>query len=239
MARNKHTAHQRFFYHPDPAVGVFDETESGHMVRVLRMQTGDVFTLTDGIGNLFTAHITDAHPKRCQYELVLTDAPIASRPTLHLAVALTKSADRIEWALEKCVEIGIGRFTPLVTERTERGQINHKRLEQIAVSAIKQSRQVWLPQIDELMSLPDFLELQHPPLLIAHCADTGQETMFNDVLSKQSKHVSMLIGPEGDFTPEEVLLAIKAGATPVRFNTPRLRTETAAVFACSVVNSML
>lgn len=236
MARNKHTAEERYFYHPDPSVGVFDEIESGHLVRVLRMQNGDEFTLSDGKGNLFSAVIVDAHVKRCKFTWnLIQDNSIIQQPTLHLAVALTKNADRIEWALEKCVEIGISHFTPLITERTERKQINYKRLQQIAISAIKQSRQVWLPQIDEPISINDFLNEKHENLIIAYCGDSGKEIMLDKVVTGANSTV--LIGPEGDFTPEEVQRAIAEKALVIRFDTPRLRTETAAIYTCSVLNS--
>jgi 16S rRNA (uracil1498-N3)-methyltransferase len=243
MARNKHTAEERFFYHsnPDPdkvGVGVFDEAESGHIARVLRMQPGDEISITNGLGILYKAKISDANPKRCRFEITESVNHEQPRPSLHLGVALTKNADRLEWALEKCVEIGVQRFTPLITRRTERNHLNEKRLHQIAISALKQSRQCWLPEVDAPAVFNDFVQTVTDTILIAHCMENTEVLTLQDALKQDKTARILLIGPEGDFTEEEVALALSMGGKAVKFSTPRLRTETAAVYGCAVYSTI-
>jgi 16S rRNA (uracil1498-N3)-methyltransferase len=213
------------------------EDESKHAVRVLRLGAGDLVGLVDGRGTLAQATITEANPKRCQ--LVLTSRELVPRRPfyLHVAVAPTKNLDRMEWLVEKAVEVGIERLTFLRGARSERRDLKLERLEKIAISALKQSGQAWLPQLDELVDYDKFLpELDPATTFIAHLEE-GERTALAQVIGAAPR-ACVLIGPEGDFSPAEIELALSRGIRPVTLGPSRLRTETAAlaaVFTAQVV----
>jgi 16S rRNA (uracil1498-N3)-methyltransferase len=207
------------------------EEEAHHAASVLRLKVGENIGLLDGKGQRAEASIVEITKRGVLAHIharVLHPAERVAR--IHLAVAPTKQMDRYEWFVEKAVEIGVDRITPLMTERTERTRLRIDRLERVAVSAMKQSQRSWLPRIDEPTTLKDLLqeelpdqrsfgwcEGQHAPLMTAYAP---------------SEHVVLLIGPEGDFTGEEAELLRKQGFRAVGLGGARLRTETAALAAC-------
>ncbi|HOK60298.1 MAG TPA: 16S rRNA (uracil(1498)-N(3))-methyltransferase [Tenuifilum sp.] len=213
------------------------EDESKHCIRVLRMQQGDELYLTDGCGNLHTARIADENPKRCLVQIVSTQHEYGKRPfNLHIAIAPTKNIERFEWFLEKATEIGVDTITPLLCERSERKDIKVERLQKIVISAMKQSVKAYLPIINSIQPLRNFVKYTHQADLkaIAHC-NSWDLTPFQQVIHR-GRSVLVLIGPEGDFTPTEVNLALNSGFTGVSLSTSRLRTETAGVVACHTAN---
>lgn len=208
------------------------EQESSHCTKVMRMNRGDEMHITDGKGHFYKGIIQLAHDKKTTIEVTETTQVPALPYQLHLYVALTKHADRLEWMLEKCVELGLTSFTPLITQRTERKTIRVDRLESIALSAMKQSLKAWLPIIHEPLKFTQVVKsISSGIKLIAHCANDEQKTALNHIKTEDATHI--FIGPEGDFTLDEVTLAIQQGFTPISLGPSRLRTETAGLAACS------
>lgn len=225
------------FFHPNlsapGATITLDEEASKHIVSVLRMQAGDTLILADGLGHHAQATISVDHRKRCEVRVSDIVSVLASGRQLTLAVSPLKNASRFEWLLEKATEIGVARIVPLVCHRTERTHLRQDRLRAILVSAMLQSQQAWLPRLDEPTSFGSFVDQASPSgaaRLIAHCMEGEKEALhlINDSLPDARV---MLVGPEGDFTPEELTLALEAGYRPVGLGTTRLRTETAAFVA--------
>ncbi|AII53609.1 16S rRNA (uracil(1498)-N(3))-methyltransferase [Hymenobacter sp. APR13] len=206
------------------------EDESKHAVRVLRLSAPDPVVLVDGRGGVFQAEVADANPKRCQLRIT-HEAQVPRRPYfVHVAVAPTKSLDRMEWLVEKAVEIGVDRLTFLRCARSERRELKLERLHKIAVSALKQSGQAWLPQLDELTDFADFLPtIDGASSFIGHLEE-GDRTPLSHVAATGAS-CCVLIGPEGDFTPQEIAAAFASGVRPVTLGASRLRTETAALAA--------
>ncbi|MVN75816.1 RsmE family RNA methyltransferase [Hymenobacter sp. HMF4947] len=206
------------------------EEESKHAVRVLRLPPGAPVTLVDGRGTVYAATIADANPKRCAL-LIQSQLFIAPRPYYtHVAVAPTKNLDRMEWLVEKAVEVGIERLTFLRCARSERRELKLERLEKIAISALKQSGQAYLPQLDELIDFEKFVPgLTPETTFIAHL-EAGERTALSQVAGV-GPGCCVLIGPEGDFSPAEIELALSRGIRPVTLGASRLRTETAALAA--------
>lgn len=206
------------------------EEESKHAVRVLRLAAGDAVELIDGRGGRYTAAIADANPKRCQLRITRHEAIAPRSYFTHVAVAPTKNLDRMEWFVEKAVEVGVERITFLRCARSERRELKLERLEKIAISALKQSGQAWLPQLDEMTDFADFVAAATPEnTFIAHLEE-GERTALTQVVGTGSG-CCVLIGPEGDFTPQEIALALGEGIRPVTLGASRLRTETAALAA--------
>ena len=212
------------------------ETESKHIVRVLRMDTGDTIHLTDGEGGMIEASIVTADPKKCTVKAVRILREYHKRPfLLHIAIAPTKNTDRFEWFLEKSTEIGIDTITPLICSRSERNKINYDRSGKVIVAAMKQSLKAYLPKLDQPVKFRDFIQRPFEGAkFIAYC-DENETTELKNVYRKGAKTL-ILIGPEGDFTPEEVIAAKMAGFIPISLGKSRLRTETAGVVACHTVN---
>ncbi|MBN2635760.1 MAG: 16S rRNA (uracil(1498)-N(3))-methyltransferase [Prolixibacteraceae bacterium] len=215
---------------------VLDETESKHAVRVLRLTVGTEVQLIDGKGGFYEAEIVEANPKNCRLKINKTIHGFGKKNfRLHMAVAPTKNIDRFEWFLEKATEIGIDEITPLLTEHSERKAIKLERLEKILISAMKQSVKAYLPKLNEIASFHEFIEnCTTQNRFIAHCYN-GEKQHLKNVVTKENDTV-ILIGPEGDFSPEEVTLAKQKGFTEISLGTARLRTETAAIVACHIVN---
>ncbi|MDP2888968.1 MAG: 16S rRNA (uracil(1498)-N(3))-methyltransferase [Bacteroidota bacterium] len=213
-----------------------DETESKHCVRVLRLEKGDQITLVDGRGGFYTAEISYPNPKRCMVDVIKSELNFGFRKfQVHIAIAPTKSIERIEWFLEKATEIGISRVTPLLCRYSERKEIKADRLEKVMVSAMKQSLKAYLPQLDPLTKFSDFISQPFDgQKFIAHCDELHRDLLKKMVVPKQNYLI--LIGPEGDFSSEEIELAIQAGFKPVSLGDSRLRTETAGVVACHTFN---
>lgn len=221
------------FYSPDIATtGILSETESGHAVRVLRHTEGDIIEVVDGAGGLHRCRIVAAHPRHTAVEIIEGVAlPKVWAPELTLAIAPTKNMDRMEWLVEKLVEIGIDRIVPVVCERSERRDIKRERLEKIAVSAMKQSLKAVMPEIDEAMPLKRFLaeDAGDAALFVGYCdAATERRVLAREYRGGDAR---ILIGPEGDFSPAEIAAATATGYVPVTLGDNRLRTETAALSA--------
>jgi 16S rRNA (uracil1498-N3)-methyltransferase len=226
------------FYTPELSGNTYtlDETESKHCIRVLRLEKGNEITLVDGRGGFFTAQIADPNPKRCVINVVRLELNFGKRDyQIHIAIAPTKNMDRIEWFLEKATEIGIDRVTPLLCRFSERKEVKLDRLEKVMVSAMKQSLKAYLPKLDELTKFTDFIRQPFEgQKFIAHCEEQHRELLKN--LVEPNGNYLILIGPEGDFSPDEIELAISAGFVPVSLGDSRLRTETAGVVACHTFN---
>jgi 16S rRNA (uracil1498-N3)-methyltransferase len=226
------------FYTPEISGNTYtlDETESKHCVRVLRLEQGEEITLVDGRGGFFTAEITDPNPKRCVVKVTKSELNFGLRSfQVHVAIAPTKNIERIEWFLEKATEIGINRVTPLLCRYSERKEIKADRLEKVMVSAMKQSLKAYLPQLDQMAKFNDFISQPFDgQKFIAHCDEQHRDLLKKMVIPNQNYLI--LIGPEGDFSSEEIESAIKAGFHPVSLGDSRLRTETAGVVACHTLN---
>lgn len=211
------------------------DTESQHCARVLRMKEGDPLLITDGKGFFYRAQLLQANPKSC---IVVIEEELPQPKDwnfdLHIAFAPTKKLDRMEWFVEKATEIGIDIFSPLNCRYSERKHINAARLEKIMVSAMKQSQKCRLPQFDEMIKFDTFIKQPFEgQKFIAHCYDSPKKTLSQ--ICRKDTDTLILIGPEGDFSEEEVAKSIKYGFTPISLGESRLRTETAALVACHTV----
>ncbi len=225
------------FYQPDIDQQVFslDEEESRHCVKVLRRNPGDRIQVTDGKGFFYTAIITNADSRRCSFSID-TKSPAPPRPYfLHIAISPTKNADRIEWFVEKCVEIGIDRISLVECKHTERAFLKSERLKKIALSAMKQSVKANLPQIDEVVSFKSFIETTKEASRFIAYVDHSNPVLLKDAAGDAKESV-ILIGPEGDFDLEELALAISNGFQKVSLGPSRLRTETAGMVACNTIS---
>lgn len=228
----------QIFYAPDISGNTYtlNEEESKHCIRVLRLDSGDEITLVNGKGGLYKTRIVKPEPKRCQVEVFEAVTEYEKRNHyLHIAIAPTKNIERFEWFLEKATEIGIDEITPLLCEHSERKVINNERLEKIIVSAMKQSVKAYLPKLNQIMTFKQFLQTNNDgELYIAHCNKKDLSHLKNEIHPYQK--VTILIGPEGDFSPEEVNQAIQLKFKEISLGTSRLRTETAGVVACHIAN---
>lgn len=222
---------------PDQEVYVLHEDESKHCVRVLRMNKGDNASLIDGKGNLYEVLIEIPHPKKTSVKIIEVLSAYGKRNHyLHMVVAPTKNIDRFEWFLEKATEIGVDEITPLICERSERKEVKLERLYKVIVAAMKQSKTAYLPKLNDPVRFNEFIERQEKSSqkFIAHCLDQKKETL-NSEMVPYGKYCIM-IGPEGDFTPEEIKRAINEGFVSISLGNTRLRTETAALYACFEAN---
>jgi len=212
----------------------FPSEESKHIIKVLRKKEGDTLSITNGKGYIYKAKIIAADLKRCKMELISQKKIHSPKHSLHLAVAPTKINDRFEWFLEKATEIGVNEITPIICERSERKVIKLERMHKVIQSAMKQSLQAYLPKLNPAISYSDFLLTEKNGLLfIAHCEEGEKMELKRRVAP--DKDVTILIGPEGDFSKNEIDLANEKGFLPVSLGKNRLRTETAAVVACTAV----
>lgn len=231
----------QLFYNPfiDSSATQFDfsEEESKHIVKVLRKTEGDVLHITNGKGYMYKAKIIAAHPKRCKVEIVDSEKEPPKMYHLHLAVAPTKLNDRFEWFLEKATEIGVHEITPIICDHSERKMIKKERLEKVIQSAMKQSLRAYLPQLNDALPYSEFLEKANSEqYFIAHC-EPGEKVELKRCVAAD-KDIILLIGPEGDFSPNEIQMAKEKGYRPVSLGSYRLRTETAALVACTTVVSI-
>ena len=223
------------FYSPDIAESLtLPESDSGHAVRVLRLRAGDPLEIVDGRGNLYHCILTDAHHKHARVAIEAVETyPKTWSGSITLAIAPTKNNDRMEWLVEKLVEIGIDRIVTLRCQRSERKDINIERLERVAVAAMKQSLKATLPVIEPTIPFRDYMTGDLPgQRFIAYC-DPAFERRLLAREYRPGADTAILIGPEGDFSPEEIKLALTTGWLPVSLGDSRLRTETAALFAVS------
>jgi 16S rRNA (uracil1498-N3)-methyltransferase len=225
------------FYSPVVIQGphLLDEQESWHCTRVLRLSEGGTIHLADGRGNLYECDILIADPKKCVVNVVSVQAEYLKRTNyLHIGIAPTKSMDRFEWFLEKATEIGIDEITPVFCAHSERIRIKTERLQKILVAAMKQSLKAYLPKLNEPADLKNILSKDFVgQKFIAYC-ESGEEDQLQKVYQK-SANAMILIGPEGDFSPEEITSAKKQGFIPISLGKSRLRTETAGIVACHTI----
>lgn len=240
------------FYAPDVKNDIMElpQEEATHAIRVLRMKEDDELTLTDGTGFFYEARITLASAKHCQFKILqkYQDQKLW-KGSIHIALAPTKSMDRIEWAVEKMTEIGVDEISLLNCANSERRIVKTERLEKIIISAMKQSHKAYKPAVHEMQSFKNFIQQPFAgPRFIAHCYnpediyDNAEEVESNKSIHISDQnflgnllhpgyHATVLIGPEGDFSIQEVKMAIEAGFTPISLGKSRLRTETAALVA--------
>ena len=211
--------------------------ESKHAAKVLRMMPGDQLEIVNGTGVVFIGEITDSAPKAVVVKRIDFHKAVQDQHHIHIAIAPTKNNDRLEWFLEKATELGIHEITPILCKNAERKMIKTDRFYKILVSAMKQSKRLFIPKLNELTSIEDFIK-QHPNGLIAHCYEEEER---NTTIQKQlqldssrwiNNNTPILIGPEGDFTLNEVKMALENGYQAVTLGKTRLRTETAGVYAC-------
>ncbi len=213
---------------------VFPIEESKHIVKVLRKTEGDELYITNGKGYLFTAKVLVADIKKCKVQITSKEKRHRPMHSLHMVVAPTKMNDRFEWFLEKATEIGVNQITPIICDHSERKVLKLERMEKVIQSAMKQSLQTYLPLLNEPILFSDFIKKeQHGLLFIAHCEDEEKAELKRRVAA--DKDVTVLIGPEGDFSHSEIALAYEKGFIPVSLGKNRLRTETAAIVACATV----
>lgn len=217
---------------------VLDENASRHIVQVLRMKPGERLNITDGIGNLLSCIIKDDHKKHCS--VIVESNRYQQRPTskITVAISLVKNASRFEWFLEKATEIGVSEIIPLICERTEKEKFRTDRLQQIVVSAMLQSQQVWLPVLHEPIAYELLFRQEevvaNQQKFIAHCIENEKKQLVSE-LSNTSASQVILIGPEGDFTPDEIDIALANKFIPVALGNTRLRTETAGIVAATLL----
>lgn len=228
----------QLFYHPniEPKSKEisFDKDEVNHILKVLRKKEGDILKVTNGKGGLFSVEIMGAKKHQLSGKIIAYESENPKSFRLHLAVAPTKMNDRYEWFLEKATEIGIDEITPILCDYSERKTIKHERFERVLQSAMKQSLHYSMPILNKFVSFAEFVEnTKSEQLFIAHCEEQEKEAL--QIVLKPQKSVTLLIGPEGDFSPQEIIKAKQFGFLPVSLGNSRLRTETAAIVACHTV----
>ena len=227
---------EHYFYTPDVATSTdLPDEEAVHAVRVLRLHEGDELMLMDGQGSFYRAEVTQATQKRCSFRIVETKLQLRQwQGRVHLAIAPTKMMERMEWMTEKAVEIGLDELTLLSCQFSERKVVKVARLEKIAVSAMKQSRKAWKPVVNDMEPFLQFITREHRGRkFIAHCYEEVARTYLFDELRQlpATDDVLVLIGPEGDFSIDEVRAAVSHGFVSVHLGQSRLRTETAGLAA--------
>lgn len=234
----------RYFYVPDAArQSELPEEEAGHALRVLRLKAGDEMFLMDGVGTFFRAEVTVAAGKHCMYEI---KDRFPQHPTwrghIHLAIAPTKMMERMEWMVEKAAEVGFDEISFLGCKFSERKVLRADRVEKIVVSAMKQSRKAWKPVVNTMCSFGEFMAVEHPGRkYICHCYEEfPKKDFFNEIQEtidyEDNEDILVLVGPEGDFSVDEVQLALEKGYESVSLGRSRLRTETAGLSAVMMAN---
>jgi 16S rRNA (uracil1498-N3)-methyltransferase len=216
-----------------------DEDTSKHMIGVLRMEKGEEVLLTDGKGRKAQAQIVDDNRKRCVVEILSIEEEKESTPNVAIAISIIKNSSRFEWFLEKATEIGVNEIIPLLCERTEKEKFRYDRMKNILVSALLQSQQSWLPHLHEPQSFANLAKnAVQEKKFIAHCLPEEKKqltSVYSQLTINHSPSSLILIGPEGDFTPKEIELALSNGFTPVALGNTRLRTETAGIVAATLL----
>ena len=228
------------FYAPDISGDIYtlSTEESKHLVRVLRMKAGDKVHFTDGKGHFYDCELTEANPKACRLKILKKREGEDKRAwNLHLAIAPTKNINRYEWFLEKATEIGIDSITPMICRYSERKEVKTTRLNRVIVAAMKQSLKSTLPNLASSMSFEELINLPFEGEKYIAYIDPAVDIELSKIYTP-GENTIVLIGPEGDFSPEEVEQAKRMDFVPVRLGTSRLRTETAAIVACHTINLM-
>ncbi len=225
------------FYEPDIDAGIFflNQEESRHCVKVLRKKKGDRITIIDGKGKSYLAEIQNGDAKKCSFSVLESTTEKAKNFNIHIAIAPTKNIDRIEWFVEKAVEIGIDEISFVLCTNSERKNVNHTRIFKKAISAAKQSLKASIPTIHPMVSLKDFFYALGPTDRYIAYVDFDNPEILSKVAPLNSNYC-VLIGPEGDFSSAELQLALDNGFTKVSLGPSRLRTETAGLVACHSLN---
>ncbi len=221
-------------------VAILNEDESLHCVKVLRHKVGDIIQVIDGNGTRAIGKIEAAHAKQCAVSLTEKEVVTQTRHyKIHIAIAPTKNIERIEWFVEKAVEVGVDEISFVKCKNSERTVIKDDRLKKVAEAAVKQSQQAFIPKLNSLVDFKEFIKKDNSDVkLIAHCEKESKQHIKQYITTNKS--FSVLIGPEGDFTKDEIALALSSSYLPVALGDSRLRTETAGLFACNalaVINS--
>jgi len=228
----------QLFYQPGIPDGTLflEPEESGHCIRVLRKKGGDKITITDGLGSIYTARILEANSKKCSFEILETESLPPKGYNIHIAIAPTKNIDRIEWFVEKCTEIGIDRISFFTGKYSERKILKTERLRKKSIAAMKQSIKARMPIISELQKFEEMLNTvdDNTDRFIAYVDHSNNDSLFR--LASKGQNYCVLIGPEGDFSSEELKIALSLGFRKVNLGNSRLRTETAGVVACHTLN---
>lgn len=225
------------FYQPRLQEGALylDNEESRHCIKVLRRRTGDPLHITDGAGTFYQAIITVADASKCEFEIVSQQEVPANPWSVHIAISPTKNNDRIEWFVEKCVEIGIDHISLIECDNTERAFVKPDRLEKVAISAMKQSLKARLPVISELQPFAKVIEEASEPFKFIAYVDHTNPDLLQTVAQPGGRYL-VLVGPEGDFSEDELTMATARSFVKVSLGKSRLRTETAGVVACHILN---
>lgn len=227
-----------FFYigNLDAKSIVLDEDTSKHVVLVLRMKIGEELLLTDGKGKKAVAHIVDDNRKRCVVEIVSTEVDAPPKRKVAVGISIIKNSSRFEWFLEKATEIGVNEIYPLICERTEKEKFRYDRMNNIVVSAMLQSQQTWLPLMHEPIKFDQLIQSgRYKQKFIAHCVESEKRSLLDYFSSEANTSAMVLIGPEGDFTSNEIDLALHQDYKPVALGDTRLRTETAGLVAATLL----
>lgn len=229
----------QLFYIPDlnenSKTAIFSSDESRHLYKVLRKKVGDEVLITNGKQLMFKGNILDISKNNCEVEISKCEKKEKLGYSLHIVISILKSNERFEWFLEKASEIGITEITPVLCERSEKKFINEKRLNKVLISAMKQSLKANLPILNPIVKLKDYYKSNlSDQLFIAHCNESEKDFLISSV--KPKENVTILIGPEGDFSKNEVEEAIKIGFKPVSLGNTRFRAETAAIIATHTVS---
>jgi 16S rRNA (uracil1498-N3)-methyltransferase len=223
----------QLFYTPkiENGLALLEEEESRHLVSVLRKKPGDKLDITDGKGKFYTAELSECGKKQALARILTSIDETRERPfRIHIAMAPTKNMERFEWFLEKATELGVDEITPVLCKRSERETVRHDRMEKILVSAMKQSLRGTLPKLNALTPFRDVIKnTAETQRFIPWCGEEGLPHLKNCI--QRDSDVIILIGPEGDFTPDEAALAMQNGFRGVSLGTTRLRTETAGIYA--------
>jgi len=225
----------QLFYAPDLSGDRYTlpEQESKHCIRVLRMQTGEKINLTDGKGNMYAAELINDDARHCEVKVVDIQKEYGKRNyNVHVAIAPTKNIGRFEWFLEKATEVGIDEITPMICQRSERKIVKTDRLNKVITAAMKQSVKAYHPQLNDTAAFRDLLKIDHSGQKYIAYVEEGEHPLLQTVYTKGNDAV-ILVGPEGDFSPEEVNMARELGFATVSLGSSRLRTETAGVVAVS------
>ena len=225
------------FYQPLIPEGILylDSDESKHCIKVLRKISGDELTITDGKGNFYDAIITKADPRQCAFEILSKTIESVRNYNIHIAISPTKNSDRIEWFVEKAVELGVDTISFIACKNTERPYLKLERLEKVAVSAMKQSLKASIPVLQGLVNVSDVIKKSEEDFKFIAYVDHSNPDQLKNLIKPASSYIT-LIGPEGDFTSSELDLALAHGFQKVSLGTSRLRTETAGLAACHTLN---
>lgn len=234
MNKSKHS-----FFCPKITDGVLSEDESGHAARVLRLEIGDLISIIDGQGSRYEAKINAITKKQVGFTILNEAETNHEVNSLHIAIAPTKSIDRFNFFLEKCTELGLQEISPIQSSNSERKIFKRDKSEKTLISALKQSGNLFLPQLNEMRSFKNFIQQDFAlaKKFIAHCEPDQVKKEFKDLIDPKDENIIILIGPEGDFTSEEITLAKDNNFLPVSLGKSRLRTETAGIIACHTVYS--